>query len=62
MRDQHPVSATTEVENTPPRTSVVGDGPGDHELVDREQVSADSLVEQESLVEDISIDGMCGVY
>ena len=27
-----------------------------------ESPSADALVEQELLVEDVSIDGMCGVY
>lgn len=27
-----------------------------------EDVSADALVEEELLVEEISIDGMCGVY
>jgi mycofactocin precursor len=30
--------------------------------VPAEAASADALVEQELLVEDVSIDGMCGVY
>jgi mycofactocin precursor len=32
--------------------------PAEHD----ESGSADALVEQELLVEDVSIDGMCGVY
>ena len=32
------------------------------ELTDSETVEADEVIEEELLVEEISIDGMCGVY
>jgi mycofactocin precursor len=53
-------------ENSTLARPVVDEEPAET-LLDRpapqpEQMSAESLVEADQLVEDVSIDGMCGVY
>ena len=48
-----PITVTAEITSAQP--------PADSPQTD-EAPAADALVEQELLVEDVSIDGMCGVY
>ncbi len=45
-----------------PVTGAGTTGPAAPGEVDRDQAVAGGLVEEELLVEEISIDGMCGVY
>jgi mycofactocin precursor len=45
------------IEATPAQPTLTGD-----ELADRDQAGDEALVADELLVEEVSIDGMCGVY
>jgi len=47
------------IESIPETTAVLADPP---EETDETGDAADALVEADLLVEDVSIDGMCGVY
>ena len=47
------------IETTPAQPTLTGDEPADH-VGDR--ASDEALVAGELLVEEVSIDGMCGVY
>lgn len=51
------------VQEIRPTTPPVGDLPPEQKVAQRPgQAESQSLVETELLVEDVSIDGMCGVY
>jgi mycofactocin precursor len=45
-----------------PDPTAVTQVPDEADAVDQEQPADDSLVLDDLLVEDVSIDGMCGVY
>ncbi|HET9091843.1 MAG TPA: mycofactocin precursor MftA [Acidimicrobiales bacterium] len=59
--DPPEVRSMSEVVVCDPLTAAGGPVPGAPAEADREEV-AGGLVEEELLVEEISIDGMCGVY